>query len=205
MLEAYKEKLDKALSTISQENIDLLFNELKKKISGEGRIHLLGNGGSAANASHIVGDYKKTFCLMGLDIDIIHHGDNVSYLTAASNDLDYSEIYSCFVGTIIKEKDFVIYLSGSGNSINLIKCAQKASLLKVKQASITAYNGGKLKEIVTIPIHINFPDMEIAEDCQIIIFHYLKQKLIEFFNCQNENSLDDMEKYNKRVFEDLIA
>lgn len=205
MLQAYKKKLDKALSTIPQENIELLFNELKKKISGEGKIHLLGNGGSAANASHIVGDYKKTFCLMGFDIDIIHHGDNVSYLTAVSNDLDYSEIYSSFVGTIIKENDFVIYLSGSGNSINLVKCAQQASLLKVKQSSITAYNGGKLKEIVAIPIHIDFPDMEIAEDCQIIIFHYLKQRLIEFFNYKNDESIDVMEKYNKRVFENLIA
>ena len=205
MLSDYKNNLMKALDTLIQKDIDILFEEIKKRLDGSSAIHILGNGGSAANASHIVGDYTKTFSLMNSKIRIINHSDNICYLTAASNDLDFNEIYSTLVGTLIDKNDLIIYLTGSGNSLNLIKCANKASKLKIKQISISGYNGGNIKNIVDNAIHINFPDMEISEDCQLIIFHYLKQRLVKFIQKDNKDKVDNLPKYQKRVFEDLIA
>ena len=205
MFKKYKNSLNIALDTLNQKNIDLLYDEIKKRINGSGAIHILGNGGSAANASHIVGDFTKTFGLMNFKLKIFNHSDNICYLTAASNDLDYNEIYSSLVGNLIDKNDLIVYLSGSGNSLNLIKCANKASKLNIKQASITGYNGGKLKDIVNNPIHINFPDMEISEDCQLIIFHYIKQKLVEELEESDPYHENSLPKYQKRVIEDLIA
>jgi phosphoheptose isomerase len=205
MFNKYKSSLNKALETINEDYIEILYQNIKQRLDGSSTIHILGNGGSAANASHIVGDFKKTFTFMNLKIKINAHSDNIAYLTAASNDLDYNEIYSNLVGTIIEKNDLIIYLSGSGNSLNLIKCANKAKNLNIKQISISGFNGGKIKDIVDTAIHINFPDMEISEDCQMIIFHYIKQRLVDENEDNDPYSDNQLTKYQKRVIEDLIA
>ena len=205
MFENYKISLNKALDTLDQSAIDFLCNEIKKRLDGNSSIHILGNGGSAANASHIVGDYTKTFSFLKSKIRIYNHAENICYLTAASNDLDFNEIYSSLVGVLINKNDLIVYLSGSGNSLNLVKCANKANEKKIIQVSITGYNGGKLKEIVNCSIHINYPDMEIAEDCQLILFHYLKQRIVEEMKDKAFDSENYPPKYQKRVIEDLIA
>lgn len=205
MFKKYKKSLNIALDTIKQDNLDILFSEIKKRLNGSSSIHILGNGGSAANASHIVGDFTKTFAYMKLKLKIFNHSDNISYLTAASNDLDFNEIYSSLVGTLIDKDDLIIYLSGSGNSLNLIKCASKAKNANIFQISISGYNGGKIKDLVNTPIHIDYPDMEISEDCQLIIFHYIKQKLVKEIEGKDPYADNKLPKYKKRVIEDLIA
>lgn len=205
MFHQYKDSLNKALNTINQDHLDILYKEIKKRLDGYASIHIIGNGGSAANASHIVGDYTKTFAFMNLKINIKNHSDNICYLTAASNDLDFNEIYSNLVGNIISDNDLIIYLTGSGNSLNLIKCANKASKYKIRQVSISGFNGGKIKDIVDLGIHVNYPDMEISEDSQLIIFHYIKQRLVNEIERKDPYSDNKLPKYKKRIIEDLIA
>ena len=205
MFKKYKSSLNKALNTIKEDKVEILYQEIKQRLDGSSSIHILGNGGSAANASHIVGDYTKTFAFMNLKIKINNHSDNICYLTAASNDLDYNEIYSNLVGNLIDKNDLIIYLSGSGNSMNLIKCANKAKNLNIKQVAISGFNGGKIKDIVDTAIHINYHDMEISEDCQLIIFHYIKQRLVDEFEDHDPYNDNKLPKYQKRVIEDLIA
>ena len=62
---------------------------------------------------------------------------------------------------------------------------------------------GLLKKIVDYPIHVDFDDMEISEDIQLSIFHYIKQRLIyKYIDVFNEV---DISKYRKRTTEDLIS
>lgn len=200
-LKEYGENLSLALNTISENLVLELKDEIRKRIGSEKDIYLVGNGGSSANAHHIVGDYSKTFCMIGESININCLADNSCYITAVSNDLDYSEIYEILITTRVKKKDLLIFLSGSGNSLNLVKAARLATKNGIKTAAILGFTGGALKELVDIPIHVEVNDMEIAEDSQISTFHYIKQLL--FKELANEN--DHMPKYDKRVGEDLIA
>ena len=89
--------------------------------------------------------------------------------------------------------------------MNLIKCANKAKNLNIKQFAISGFNGGKIKDIVDTAIHVNYPDMEISEDCQLIIFHYIKQRLVNEYEEKDPYSDHKLPKYQKRVIEDLIA
>ena len=200
---SYTSKIKKALDNIEKRKIDALYQEIKKRIDTKFSIHLIGNGGSAANASHIAGDFSKTFTMLGLKLNIICESDNSCYLTAASNDIDFSEVYSTIVGIKISKGDLIIYFSGSGNSINLVKSAQKAKKIAVKQVAILGYNGGRLKELVDIPVHVNINDMEIAEDIQLIIFHFIKQKFCKEFSKKNKKLISN--KYDKRVIEDIVS
>lgn len=199
----YSDGLKTALDLVSQEQVDILYNKIDTYIGSNSNIFLLGNGGSQANAQHISGDYLKTFSLAGLKLKISCLSDNVCHLTAASNDLSYEDAYSMLVDNIIDKSDFLIYLSGSGNSLNLVKCARKAQSRGIKQSALTGFNGGALDNIVDYPINIRFNDMEICEDIQLSIFHYLKQRFIMQYSENFENI--NMPKYQKRTNEDLIS
>jgi len=200
-LKTYGKNLSIALNTVDETLILKLKNEIKNRIDSEKNIYLLGNGGSAANAHHIVGDYSKTFSMIGKSINIYSLADNSCYITAVSNDLDYSSIFELLISTKVKANDLVIFLSGSGNSLNLIKSARCAKNKGIKTAGILGYTGGALINLLDIPIHVNIHDMEIAEDSQIASFHYIKQILFKELDCGE----DLMPKYNKRIGEDLIA
>ncbi len=199
----YAMGLKSALDLVDQVQVDKFFNVFNSYIGSNSNIYLLGNGGSQANAHHISGDYIKTFSLAGLKLKISCLADNVCHLTAASNDLSYDDAYSMLIDTLIDKNDFLIYLSGSGNSLNLVKCARKAKSKNIKQAAITGFNGGALNLIVDYPINIKFNDMEISEDIQLSIFHYIKQKLIFKYSSNFEKV--DLPKYHKRTSEDLIS
>ena len=196
-------RLTQALDNIQEESIDYLYSQIKKRIDSKHSIHLIGNGGSAANASHIAGDFTKTFTMLGLKLNFISETDNSCYVTAASNDIDFSEVYSTLVGIKICSGDLIIYLSGSGNSINLVKCAQKAKKFGIDQIGILGYSGGRLKKILDKPIHIKINDMEISEDLQLIIFHYIKQRFCREYKNNNNNLIS--RKYDKRVIEDIVS
>ena len=199
----YAAGLKNALDLVNQIQIDEFFKVFDSFIGSNSNIYILGNGGSQANAHHIAGDYMKTFSLAGLKLKISCLADNVCHLTAASNDISYDEAYSMLIDNIIDTNDLLIYLSGSGNSLNLVKCARKAQSRNIKQAAITGYNGGALNHIVDLPINVKFDDMEICEDIQLSIFHYIKQKLIIKYSSFFENV--EIPKYHKRTFEDLIS
>ncbi|RPG17997.1 MAG: SIS domain-containing protein [Pelagibacteraceae bacterium TMED124] len=190
----YIKHLNHALNGINANDIDKLKNLFLKKMDGNGEIIVIGNGGSAANAHHIVGDYTKTFALYNKKLRISCPADNGCYLSAVSNDLDFSEAYEILVSSRINKEDLLIFLSGSGNSSNLVKAALAAKEKSVETVSITAYNGGYLKKISTHHIHVPVDDMEMAEDAQLVIFHFVKQALTE-----NMESVLSMVKYNKRV------
>ena len=70
MFQKYRVSLNKALDSIDQKGLDTLYREIKKRLDGSSSIHIIGNGGSAANASHVVGDFKKTFAFMNLKITL---------------------------------------------------------------------------------------------------------------------------------------
>ncbi len=199
----YAAGLKNALDLVNQIQIDEFFKVFDSFIGSNSNIYILGNGGSQANAHHIAGDYMKTFSLAGLKLKISCLADNVCHLTAASNDISYDEAYSMLIDNIIDKNDLLIYLSGSGNSLNLVKCARKAKSRNIKQAAITGYNGGALNQIVDLPINVKFDDMEICEDIQLSIFHYIKQKLIIKYSSFFENV--EIPKYHKRTLEDLIS
>ena len=201
-LNEYINKLVDAVKSVDNNCLNTLSNQIESRLNGEGDIYLLGNGGSAANAHHIAGDYLKTFSMIGNRIKIDSLSDNECYLTAAANDIDFSEIYEVLVNTRITKNDLMIFLSGSGNSMNLIKAARKAKNCGIRTAALVGYKGGALKDLVDIPLHFLIEDMEIAEDCQISTFHFIKQNLL-FKNTSSD--ISKSRKYDKRTNEDLIA
>ena len=149
--------------------IETLLDARKRKAT----IFFIGNGGSAATASHFANDisigandYDEPFKAISLT-------DNVSILTAIGNDFGYEEIFVRQLRVLGQPEDVVVGISASGNSPNLLKAFDYAKKTGIKTVAITAFDGGKLKAMADEGIHVTTGLNEYgpAEDAHMILDH----------------------------------
>ena len=174
--EYLKEIFDKIDLTEIKEFIELL---LMARETGA-TIFFMGNGGSAATASHFANDlafgtneYEKPFKVMSIT-------DNVATLTALGNDYGYDEIFIRQLRIYAKKGDVLVGISASGNSQNLINAFEYASISEIKTVALTAFDGGKMKEIADYGVHIPTDKKEYgpAEDLHMILDHLVANYLM---------------------------
>ena len=124
----YLEKLSALLKQLEPRSIEAV-GALLHRARAEGRqVFLLGNGGSAALASHIAVDLGKG-CSRGRAkrFRVLALTDNTPWLTALANDLSYDEVFSEQLACHAQAGDVVIAISGSGNSKNVLKALELAN------------------------------------------------------------------------------
>lgn len=157
-----------------QKTIDILA-ELKKN----GRLFILGVGGSAANASHAVNDFRK-IC----GIETYAPTDNVAELTARTNDNGWDSIFVDWLKVSkLKKEDVILILSvGGGNaekrvSVNLINALDFAKEVGCKILGIVSRDGGRTKQVADACILIPVVNAEYitphAEAFQAILWHLI--------------------------------
>jgi D-sedoheptulose 7-phosphate isomerase len=143
-------------------------------------IFFIGNGGSAATASHFANDlafgtneYEKPFKVMSLT-------DNVPVLTALGNDYGYDEIFIRQLKIYGKIGDVLVGISASGNSQNLINSFEYAIAAGIKTVALTGFDGGKMREISDQGVHIPTENKEYgpAEDLHMILDHLIGNYLM---------------------------
>ncbi len=172
----YFDKVTETLSRVDIEAINKFIDRIYECYKKGNTVYIFGNGGSAATASHVAGDFMKGISF-GLEkrFRVVCLNDNIPAITAISNDLSYDEVFYEQLKTYLKKDDIVIGISGSGNSVNIIKALNYARELGAAIVGFCGYKGGKLRELADILIHAPVNDMEITEDIHIIIFHAVKQ------------------------------
>ena len=152
----------------------MLFSEMLQVMDNGGKVHFIGNGGSAATPSHSAGDWSKE-----LGLPTISHTDNIASLTAWANDTSYANIFVGQLQTWLSEGDLVVGYSGSGNSSNVLNGIIYASENGARTVGITGNyksgKGGSLAEIADVAIVCDTTSMERIEDLQLIINHIVKE------------------------------
>lgn len=176
--QAMKKYLDKEIQAIQGldfDEINYAINAILDVRDNGGAIYTMGNGGSAATASHMVCDFAKgaSECLGGKKFCFECLCDNTPIVMAIANDISYENVFVYQLKGKLKENDLVIGISGSGNSENVIRAAKYAKEQGVKVIGITGYSGGKLKELSDYIMHVNVDDMQIAEDIHMIFDHMM--------------------------------
>ena len=174
----YARRLAETMARTDWDAVDALGQALLRALKEGRQVFLCGNGGSAANALHIVNDFfygvtKKR----GPGLRVQALPANVSLLTCLGNDEGYAAIYSEQLKTLADEGDVLIVLSGSGNSPNILAALETARAMGVQSFAILGYSGGKAKALADRALHFAVDDMQIAEDTQLIIGHMLMQWL----------------------------
>ena len=171
-----KEIIDKVDLSEIKIFVELLLSARKSGAT----IFFIGNGGSAATASHFANDlafgtheHEKPFKAISIT-------DNVSVLTALGNDYGYGEIFVRQLKVYAKKGDVVVGISASGNSQNLISAFNYAKSSGIKTMALTAFDGGRMKVIADNCIHIPTEDKEYgpAEDVHMILDHLISSYLM---------------------------
>lgn len=168
--------LVEATKSVDTEQINNFIELIVDAYNVEKTIYVIGNGGSAASASHLAQDLAK-----GARSDVnatkriraISLTDNIAFITALGNDFGYDIIFEQQLRTFAKPGDILIAISGSGNSPNIIKAVDWANKNSLVTVGITGFDGGKLKQINTHSLHVELNDMCTAESIHSVLLHYI--------------------------------
>jgi len=135
------------------------------------KVILFGNGGSAADAQHVVGELVNKFQLERQGLPAIALTTDSSVLTSIANDYDYSRVFARQVEVWAKEGDVVIGISTSGSSPNVIEAVRVAKEKGAKTVGFTGRDGGKLARMVDILVSVPSDDTPRIQESHITIFH----------------------------------
>ena len=179
-LSEYVDKQKSAIDSIPLDVVARLIERLRRCMAEERQIFVFGNGGSAANSSHFATDLGKGASdKIGRRFRVMSINDNVSWITALGNDYAYEDIYVRQLENYARPDDFVLVLSVSGNSPNVVKAVEWARQHGVFTAALVGGKRGRLAEIADEAIVIDSTHYGRAEDAHMAICHMLCYAFME--------------------------
>lgn len=180
-IKAYFEREKAALDAINVDDLNTLMNVLMEAREQGKNIFIMGNGGSAATASHFVCDFNKGISF-GKEkmFKFICLNDNVPTMMAYANDLSYADVFVGPLKNFMQEGDIVIGISGSGNSENVVRAIDYANDYGGISVGITGYSGGKVKQMSKYYVHVPVDDMQITEDLHMVLDHCMMKILCNY-------------------------
>ena len=171
------------LNRIEISTIEKFVQELEDSRINNNSIFLAGNGGSAATASHMAND---------IGTDVLKKGksdkpfrafaltDNVAVMSAIANDDGYENVFVNQLKVHYRDGDKLVVISASGNSPNIVAAAEWVKNRGGKVIGLIGFDGGRLKDICDIVVHVKTPKGEYGpvEDIHMIIDHLISNWLI---------------------------
>lgn len=154
---------------------------LEARESGK-TIYFIGNGGSAATASHFANDLAVGPRTTGKPFKVMSLTDNNAVMTAISNDFGYDDLFTKQLEAYLTDEDIVVAISASGNSPNVVKAIEYANARKCMTIGLTGFNGGKLKEVSKLSLHVPTEKGEYGpvEDLHMIFDHIIGNYLAQY-------------------------
>ena len=178
--DSYIEELKEVLDGFPHEQFELFVDAMLNAYHNEKRIFVMGNGGSASTASHWVCDINKG-CSLGKEnkFKMMCLNDSISTMLAYANDLSYEDVFVEQLKNFFESGDLVIGISGSGNSENVLRAIDYANNNGGTTVGLCGYSGGKLFQMVDIPILAKVDDMQKVEDIHMIVAHMSMQRIMQ--------------------------
>jgi len=138
-----------------------------------GKILLMGNGGSAADAQHIAGELVGRFKKERKALPAIALTTDTSILTAIGNDYGFNEVFRRQVEALAQHEDVVIGISTSGNSPNVLLAIEKANEIGAKTIGLSGKGGGKLAQLASLCLVVPSDDTPRIQETHITIGHII--------------------------------
>lgn len=172
----YLKYLAKLLAEIDTDSVAAFIEELEMAREHQNTVFIVGNGGSAATASHMANDIGMDVLKKGAEKDPVKAlalTDNVPLMTAITNDDGYENVFVSQLRIHYRRGDKLVAISASGNSPNVVKAAEWVKEQGGKVVALVGFDGGKLKELCDIVIHVETSKGEYGpvEDIHLVIDH----------------------------------
>ena len=162
-----------------------------------GKVLVCGNGGSAADSEHIVGELMKGFLFPRTVTDgripealrknlqgalpAISLPSQCSILSAFVNDVEPDMMYAQLVYGYAREQDLVIGISTSGNSKNVVNAVKVANSIGAKTLSLTGEGGGILGKISDVTVKVPAMETFKIQEYHLPVYHYLCAAVEKYF------------------------
>lgn len=173
-IEEYISLEREVLKNLDVSAINEAMQMILKAYDAKRSIYIFGNGGSAATASHYQNDFNKGISeYVEKKFRFVCLNDNIPTLLAIANDIGFEEIFRFQLRNKLEEGDLVIAVSGSGNSKNVILAAEYAKKQGNRVIGLCGYNGGRLKQLSDVALHVNINSMQITEDVHMVFDHLM--------------------------------
>lgn len=158
------------------ENTKKAVDGINNSIQNGGKLLVCGNGGSATQASHMVGEFVGRFGFDRAPLPAISLFDLAS-ITAIGNDYGYDEIFSRHVAGLGKSGDVLFSISTSGNSKNCLRAMEEARSKGLVNIALLGKDGGKMKELADVSIVIPFEKTPLIQEIHIMVIHDICEKV----------------------------
>jgi len=142
-------------------------------LRGGGKILLAGNGGSAADAQHIAGEFVSRFMFDRPGLSAIALTTDTSILTAIGNDYGYERLFARQVQALGRKGDVLIAYSTSGKSPNILEALKAANTLNMISIGFTGNRGGPMHELCTHVLAVPSPDTPKIQEGHLVLGHIL--------------------------------
>jgi len=164
-----KEMLASDYTDIIWQGSEILVNAIRNG----SQILFCGNGGSAADAQHLVAELVSRLRFERRAIPAMALTVNTSILTAIANDYDHSSVFIRQLEAFAHKGDVLVGISTSGNSENVIKALQYAKDHKITTIALTGGSGGKMAELADFSIIVPSENVQRIQEAHITIGHIL--------------------------------
>jgi len=178
----YLQAVQATINNLDPEVIASFATHLENAYNSNQSIYVIGNGGSAANASHFAQDLAKGIFFekpVTKTMKAISLTDNIAHITAIANDTGYQNIFSAQINTFANTGDVLVCISGSGNSANIMEAVKAAKQKNMFVIGVTGFDGGQLKSMANFSVHVPLNEMCTVESIHSIIFHLIVLELRE--------------------------
>ena len=167
--------LKNLLADTLAERIAEAADRLATAIRNGGKAIFCGNGGSAADSQHLATELVVR--LSGKNdrkaLPALSLTTNTSILTACANDYGFDDVFSRQLQALGTKNDILFVISTSGNSTNVIKAAQTARKIGMASVGFLGCGGGKLAELVDIPLLVPSDDTARIQEAHITMGHII--------------------------------
>ena len=172
VLEGHINDVRTVLSAIPIDAIERAVGIILDAYDNGAHVYVVGNGGSATNATHFACDLSKATIVDGrARLRVTSLTDNIALLTAWANDTSYDRVFSEQLTNLLDPGDVVIAISASGNSPNVVSAVLAARLMRASTIALVGFAGGRLLEAVDAAIHVPSNDYGVVEDCHSVMEH----------------------------------
>lgn len=177
-IDRYVSDLKKVLDMLPMDRLSDVIALLQHARLHDHQVFVMGNGGSASTASHMVCDLAKNTRRAGWQhFRVIGLTDNMAIFSAYANDEGYESVFAAQLANLVRPDDVVIGISASGNSKNVINAIDLANAAGAVTVGMTGYDGGKLGP--KVKYHLNVPSncIEQVEDVHLSMEHMIVYSL----------------------------
>jgi D-sedoheptulose 7-phosphate isomerase len=150
--------------------------QLERAYREDRQVFIVGNGGSAATASHMACDLGKT--VLGRTpvpgqrrFRVVSLTDNVPLITAIANDLGYEHVFTEQLAGLARRDDLLVVITGSGNSPNVVQAARRARELGLRTTGLLGFDGGQVLPLLDTPVLVPDFSYGFVEDVHMVLDH----------------------------------